>query len=157
MSSNYTSLEKSRAPPSILVLPLRRLVKEDDMEATNKKAIFTGRVLTGLVAAFLLFDAAMKLVLIGPVAEATARLGYAVSTARPLGIVLLVSTLLHLWGRTQVVGALLITAYLGGATATHVRVGDPFWFPVVLGILLWVGLTLRTPRLRALLAAPSAA
>ncbi len=127
------------------------------MEATTKKAIWTGRVLTGLVAAFLLFDAALKLVLVGPVVEASLRLGYAVSTARPLGMVLLASTLLFLWGRTQVVGALLITAYLGGATATHVRVGDPFWFPMVLGILLWVGLTLRTPRLRALLAPTSAA
>jgi hypothetical protein len=127
------------------------------MEANSKKTIVAGRVLTGLVAAFLLFDAAIKLILIAPVVEATTRLGYAVSTARPLGIVLLVSTLLHLWRRTQIVAALLITAYLGGATATHVRVDDPFWFPVVLGILLWVGLTLRTPRIRTLLSAPSAA
>src|SRR5262249_8038601 len=121
------------------------------MQATTKKATIAGRVLTGLVAAFLIFDAAMKLVLIAPVVEATARLGYAVSTARPLGLVLLVSTLLSLWGRPQLVGALLVTAYLGGATATHVRVGDPFWFPVLLGILLWVGLTLRTPPLRVYL------
>ncbi len=127
------------------------------MKANTTKATVAGWVLTGLVAAFLIFDAAMKLVLIAPVVEATARLGYAVSTARPLGLVLLASTLLSLWARTQLVGALLVTAYLGGATATHVRVGDPFWFPILVGILLWTGLTLRTPRLRALLTASPAA
>ena len=127
------------------------------MEATSKRTVWVGRILSGLVAAFLALDAVMKLVLITPVVEATERLGYPIATARPLGLVLLASTILSLVPRTQVIGALLVTAYLGGATATHVRVGDPFWFPIAVGVLLWAGLVLRTPRLRALLSAPSAA
>jgi DoxX-like family len=130
---------------------------EGTMEAHSKKTVWTGRILGGLVAAFLVFDAALKLALVGPVIEATQRLGYPVETARPLGVVLLLSTLLSLLPRTQIVGALLVTAYLGGATATHVRVGDPFWFPIVMGVLLWTALALRTPPLRALLSTPSAA
>jgi hypothetical protein len=86
------------------------------------------------------------------VIEATARLGYPVEIARHLGVVLLASTILYVVPRTQVLGAVLLSAYLGGATATHVRIGDPFWFPIVLGVLLWAGLYLREPRLRALLA-----
>ena len=118
------------------------------MEAPSKKTVWLGRTLSGLVTAFLALDAAMKLVLVAPVVEAT---------ARPLGLVLLATTILSLVPRTQVIGALLVTAYLGGATATHVRVGDPFWFPIAIGVLLWAGLVLRTPRLRAVLSAPSAA
>ena len=127
------------------------------MEATSKQTVWLGRTLSGLVAAFLALDAVMKLVLVTPVVEATERLGYPIATARPLGLVLLASTILSLVPRTQVIGALLVTAYLGGATATHVRVGDPFWFPIAMGVLLWAGLVLRTPRLRALISAPSAA
>ena len=121
----------------------------------SKKLVWTGRVLTGLVVAFLLLDGAVKLVPIAPVVEAFARLGYPVDLARQLGALLCVCTVLHVVPRTQVLGALLLTAYLGGATATHVRVGDPFWFPAVLGVILWAGLYLREPRLRALLAPAS--
>jgi DoxX-like family len=99
----------------------------------------------------------MKLVLVTPVVEATERLGYPIATARPLGLVLFASTILSLVPHTQVIGALLVTAYLGGATATHIRVGDPFWFPIAMGVLLWAGLVLRTPRLRALLSTQAAA
>ena len=127
------------------------------MEPTSKQSVWLGRTLSGLVAAFLALDAVMKLVLVTAVVEATERLGYPIATARPLGLVLLASTILSLVPRTQVIGGLLVTAYLGGATATHVRVGDPFWFPVAMGVLLWAGLVLRTPRLRALISAPSAA
>jgi DoxX-like family len=127
------------------------------MEATSKLTVWLGRIVSGLVAAFLVLDAGMKLVLVTPVVEATERLGYPIATARPLGFVLFASTILALVPRTQVIGALLVTAYLGGATATHVRVGDPFWFPIVMGVLFWAGLVLRTPRLRALLTTPAAA
>lgn len=127
------------------------------MVATSKRTVWIGRTLSGLVAAFCALDAVMKLVLVDPVVEATERLGYPIATARPLGLVLLVSTILSLVPRTQMIGALLVTAYLGGATATLVRVGDPFWFPVVAGFVFWAGLVLRTPRVRALLSAPSAA
>jgi hypothetical protein len=87
--------------------------------------------------------------------EATARLGYAATTLRPMGVVLLIATLLHAFPRTAVLGALLVTAYLGGATATLVRVGDPSWFPIAMGVMVWAGLCLRNPRVRALLLAPS--
>jgi hypothetical protein len=121
-----------------------------------KKLVWTGRVLTGLIVAFLLFDGAIKLVPITAVIEASQRLGYPVDIARHLGLVLVTCSLLHLIPRTQVLGAVLLTAYLGGATATHVRVGDPFWFPIVMGVILWAGLYLRNPRLRALMGTPSA-
>jgi hypothetical protein len=120
--------------------------------ALSKNLISTGRVLTGLIAAFLLFDGAIKLIPIAPVIEAFHRHGYSVDTARALGLLLVTSTVVHLVPRTQVLGALLLTAYLGGATATHVRVGEPFWFPVLMGAILWTGFYLREPRLRALLA-----
>ena len=116
------------------------------------KSVWTGRVLTGLVVAFLIFDGAVKLVPIGPVIEAFHRLGYDVGIARQLGALLIACTILHVIPRTRVIGALLLTAYLGGATATHVRVGDPFFFPPLMGVILWVGLYLRDARLRALLA-----
>jgi len=82
--------------------------------------------------------------------EATRQLGYPVEAIRPLGAVLVLSAILHVIPPTQVIGALLLTAYLGGATATHVRVEAPFWFPVAMGAILWAGLCLRNPRVRAL-------
>ncbi len=118
--------------------------------------VWTGRALTFLVAAFLLFDGAIKLVPIAAVIEAMPRLGYAVELARPIGLVLVACTALHLLPRTQLLGALLVTAYLGGATASHVRVGAPYWFPILMGVILWAGFACRSPRLRALLGAPSA-
>ena len=122
----------------------------------SKTLVWVGRVLTGLAVAFLLFDGAIKLVPIAAVVEACQRLGYPADIARHLGLLLVTCTVLHVIPRTQVIGGLLLTAYLGGATATHVRVGDPFWFPVVVGVILWVGFYLRQPRLRAFLAASSA-
>ena len=124
---------------------------------TSKKLVWTGRVLTGLVVAFLLFDGAIKLVPIAAVIEACQRLGFPAELARHLGLVLVAATVLHLVPRTQVLGALLLTAYLGGATATHVRIGDPFWFPIGMGVILWAGLYLRNPRLHAFLTAPATA
>lgn len=117
----------------------------------SRAARRTGQVLTGLIAAFLLFDAIGKLVPVAPVVEATQKLGFAPGTIRPIGALLAVSTVLHLVPRTQFVGAVLLTAYLGGATATHVHTGTPFWFSVAMGILLWIAYVLRQPRLRAFL------
>jgi hypothetical protein len=122
--------------PSLTVVPF------------SKKLVWTGRVLTGLVVAFLVFDGAVKLVPIEPVLEALRRRGYPVEIARQLGALLVSCTALYVIPRTRVLGALLLTAYLGGATATHVRIGDPFWFPIVMGVMLWAGLFLREPRLR---------
>ena len=118
----------------------------------SKKTLWAGRIISGLVVAFLLFDAIIKVVKLAPAVEGTARLGYPVSVVLPLGIVLLVSTALYAMVRTSVLGAILLTGYLGGATATQVRVQDPwFLFPVLLGVLVWTGLFLRDDRLRALI------
>src|SRR5262249_12013242 len=97
-----------------------------DLQArpVSKAALWTGRVLSALPALFLLVDAGMKLVKPAFVVEATTRLGYAESTILPLGFVLLGSTVLYLIPRTAVLGAILLTGYLGGAVATHVFAGQ---------------------------------
>ena len=123
--------------------------------ATSRTMLWTGRVLSTLPVLFLLLDAVMKFAKPRVVVEGTVKLGYAETVITPLGIVLLVSTLLYALPQTAVLGAILLTGYLGGAVATHVRVGDPLFshilFPTYLGALLWLGLVLRDARLRALL------
>lgn len=113
-------------------------------------SVWIARVVTGLIVTFLLVDAAAKLLVLAPVVEATRQLGYSVQVIRPLGLVLALSTLLHVIPRTQFIGAILVTAYLGGATATHVHSHTPLWFPVVMGAILWIAYTVRSPQLRAL-------
>lgn len=120
----------------------------------SKPMLWTGRILSGLPALFLLLDGAMKLFKPSFVVEGTVKLGYAESVIIPLGIVLLASTILYLIPRTAVLGAILLTGYLGGAVNTHVRAGEGWFsilFPVFFGVLLWGGLYLRDVRLRALL------
>ena len=119
-----------------------------------KGSLWAGRVVSWLIAAFLLLDGAAKLFKPAPVIEGTVKLGYSESVIIPLGIVLLVCTVLYLIPRTAVLGAILLTGYLGGAVATHVRVGEGAFgviFAVVFGVLVWLGLYLRDHRLRALL------
>jgi hypothetical protein len=115
---------------------------------------WTGRVLSGLPVVFLAFDAAMKLARVQPVAEASARLGLPEHVNGGLGVVLLTLLVLYLIPRTAVLGAVLITGYLGGAVAMHLRVGDPLashtLFPVYVGTMVWAGLFLRDARVRAL-------
>jgi len=119
----------------------------------SRRLLWTGRIVGGLPALLLLVDGAFKVVKPEPVVEATVKLGYAESVIVPLGIVLLVSTLLYLIPRTAVVGAILLTGYLGGAVASNLRAGEPLFthvlFPVYFGVLLWVGLAMRKARLRA--------
>jgi hypothetical protein len=106
-----------------------------------------------LAGPVLLFDGAMKLVKPDFVVKATVALGYSENVIVPLGVVLLVSTVLYLIPGTSVLGAILLTGYLGGAVATHVHHADGLFeivFPVIFGALLWGGLVLRDPRLRAL-------
>lgn len=123
----------------------------------SSKAIWTGRVLSGLVILFLAVDGAMKLVPIAPVTEAMTQLGYPGSAdlARGLGVLTLVCTALYAFPRTSVLGAILLTGYLGGAMATHLRVGSPLFshllFGFYLGLMVWGGLYLRDERLRALI------
>jgi hypothetical protein len=116
--------------------------------------LWTGRILTAITVLFLALDGAMKLVKPAPVVEATVQLGYPESVIAGLGIVLLVSTILYVIPRTSVLGAILLTGYLGGATATNVRMGGPLFnilFPIILGILIWGGIYARDARLRALI------
>ena len=122
---------------------------------SSKAAVVTGRILSGLAVAFLIFDGVGKLLRVQPVVEGTASLGYPVSVIFPLGVTLLTCVFVYLMPRTAVLGALLLTGYLGGAVATHVRVGNPVFshmlFPTYVAALLWGGLLLRDSRLRAFL------
>ena len=114
------------------------------------------RLLTGIVALFLLLDGAMKLVQPQVVIDTTTmQLGYPQGAIAGMGIVLIVSTLMYLAPRTSWLGAVLLTAYLGGAVASHVRIGSPLFshtmFPVYVGLLVWGALALRDPRVLTLL------
>jgi hypothetical protein len=123
----------------------------------TKAALWTGRVLSGLVILFLTVDGAIKLVPIQPVIDSLRELGYptSVSFARFIGVVTLVGTALYAWPRTSVLGAVLLTGLMGGAIATHLRLDHPLFshtlFGVNLGLLLWSGLWLRDQRLRQLM------
>ncbi|TMA82128.1 MAG: DoxX family protein [Deltaproteobacteria bacterium] len=121
----------------------------------SKGKLWTGRIMSALPALFLLIDGVGKLVKPAPVVQGTVQLGYPESVLLGLGIVLLSCTVLYVIPRTAILGAILLTGYLGGAIATHVRVGSPLFshilFPVYLAVLLWGGLYLRDERLRALI------
>ena len=127
------------------------------MFTTSKWATWIGYGLSGLVILFMLFDGGIKLVPLDVVITATAELGYpaSVGLARGLGILALVCTALYAHPRTSVLGAILLTGYLGGTVATHLRADSPVFshmlFGVYLGIMLWGGLYLRDDRLRALI------
>jgi hypothetical protein len=118
------------------------------------KGVWIGRVVTFLPAAMLLLDGVAKLFKPAPVVEGTVKLGYSEGTIIPIGIVLIVCTVLYLIPRTAVLGAILLTGYLGGAVATHVRVGEGSFgiiFAVVFGMVVWLGIYLRDERLRELI------
>lgn len=119
-----------------------------------KKALWAGHLMSGFAVLFLLFDGVMKLVKPAPVVEAMTKLGYHESAAVGIGLLLLACTMLYTLPRTSGLGAILLTAHLGGATATNVRVQAdlfPIVFPAIFGALVWGGLFLRDDRLRALI------
>jgi hypothetical protein len=122
--------------------------------SANKRPI-AGYVLTALVAAFLAFDAAMKVLQLAPAMQGTIELGYPAGSVLVIGVIELVCLVLYLIPQTSVLGALALTGYLGGAIATHVRVGSPLLthtlFPIYVALMVWGGLYLRERRLRALL------
>jgi hypothetical protein len=116
----------------------------------SKAQHWIGYALSIVPSLFLLLDGVMKLVKPAVVVEKTVELGYAESVILPLGVVLLVCTVLYLIPRTAVLGAILLTGYLGGAVASHLRHGDgwfPIFFPAIFGAFLWGGLVLRNKRL----------
>lgn len=121
--------------------------------STSKKMLWAGRIVSALSVLFLVFDGVIHLTKIAPVVAAFDQLGYPLRLAVGLGIVELVCVILYVFPRTSVLGAILLTGYLGGAIATQLRVANPLFsealFPVYVGILVWGGLYLRDERLRA--------
>jgi hypothetical protein len=119
----------------------------------SKAALWTGRIISGIVTLFLLLASVMDLAKPASVVEGMVKYGYPESSLVGIGVALLASVILYVVPRTSVLGAILLTGYLGGAVATHVRAGDPVFrmlVPVFFGLLTWGGLYLRDERLRAL-------
>lgn len=127
------------------------------LPANPRAMTIAGYVLSGLVVLFLILDSVIKLVPIAAVMETMAALGYPPSQniARGLGILTLICVALYVTPRTAPLGAVLLTGYLGGAMATHLRIGSPIFshllFGVYLGLMIWGGLWLRDPRVRSLI------
>lgn len=114
-----------------------------------------GRILSAVAILFLAFDAVAKLLQVAPVIDASAQLGYPASTVFPIGVILLACVVLYAVPSMSLFGALLLTGYLGGAIATHLRVGNPLLshtlFPIYVALFVWGGLYLRDERIRAFL------
>jgi hypothetical protein len=132
------------------------LAAETQSTRYSTRALWAGRILSGLAAAFLIFDAAVKFLMPPAAVEATSQLGWPESAMLTLGVIQLICLAAYLIPRTAVIGALLWTGYLGGAIATHVRVENPLFshtlFPIYVAAFLWAGLWLRDRRVRALYA-----
>lgn len=124
----------------------------------SKSKLWTGRILSGFAVAFLLFDGVMKffMVKLPPEAlEASAALQWPMERMPLVGIILLICTILYAIPRTAIIGAILLTGYLGGAIASHVRVSNPLWthtfFPIYIAVFVWLGLYFRDPRVNVLI------
>ena len=123
-------------------------------ENGSKGMLWTGRILSGLMALFFVFDGVGHLMKPAPVVEAFARLGYPLSASVWIGLLALICTAIYVTPRTSVLGAILLTGYLGGAVSTHVRAGSTLFetvFPVILGTLVWAGIFVRDAQLRQLI------
>jgi hypothetical protein len=120
----------------------------------SKKSLWAGRIITGLVAAFLVFDAVIHIMKPAPVVEAFAKLNFPIRFAVPLGIIELACILLYVIPRTSILGAIFLTGYLGGAIAIQLPTGNPFFgevvFPAYIAVFLWGGIYLRDERLRTM-------
>lgn len=123
--------------------------------AVSTKALWTGRIMSGLVILLLIVDGAMKLVPLDVVTATSRELGIPEHLSRTLGVLILVGVALYAWPRTSVLGAIFLTGYLGGAIYVHVRAGSPLFshtlFGVYLGLVIWGGLYLRDGMVRALI------
>jgi hypothetical protein len=119
----------------------------------STKQIWAGRIISALTVLFFIFDGVTKMLKVPQVIEASTQLGYSESQIVGIGLLMLACTAIYLLPQTAVLGAILLTAYMGGAVATHVRAGSgvfPIVFSVIFGVLVWLGLYLREPRLHAL-------
>ena len=127
------------------------------MNQVGSRQLWSGRALSAIAVAFLLFDGVTHAMRMATVVEWTVGLGYPPDTVPFIGVFLLVGVVLYVIPRTSLYGLIWLTGYLGGAVATHVRIGSPLFstvlFPCYVAALLWLGLALRHPRLRALLLA----
>jgi hypothetical protein len=123
--------------------------------STTPRAVWAGRTLSGLAAAFLAFDAGIKLANIDPVVESCVELGFRADAGPTIGVIEALCLALYLVPRAAPLGATLLTGFLGGAVAIHLRLADPLFshtlFPVYVGAMIWAGLYLRDARVRALL------
>lgn len=125
-----------------------------EVSPVSKGRLWTGRIISTLVVLFLLFDSITKLLKMRPVLEASAQLGYPVNTIVTIGTILLVCTVFYIIPQTAVLGAILLTAYLGGAVAANLRIENPMFntfFPIVFAALAWVGIFMRESRLASLI------
>ena len=128
--------------------------RETSAPSTSKGLRVTGYILTGLITAFMLLDGVLKLMKIQPVIDGTVRLGYPESSIRIIGAAALVGAILYAIPQTTVIGAIVLTGFLGGAVATHLRAGEPLFnctFPVLFGVIAWLGVYCRDARIRQLL------
>ena len=125
------------------------------MTPVSTKSLWAARIVGGLAVMFLVLDGVAKLLALPPVVEGTISLGYPASLVVAIGVVEIVCLAAYVVPRTSVLGALLLTGYLGGAVATHVRIGSPLFthvlFPTYIALLVWGALFLRDPRVRALI------
>jgi hypothetical protein len=117
----------------------------------SNKLVWAGRIISALIILLLVFSGVGKLFKPAQIVDDFTRLGYPGSVILGIGITEIACAIIYAIPRTAVLGAILVTGYLGGATATHVRIGDPFIIPILIGVLIWAGLLLREDRLRALL------
>ncbi len=134
---------------------LATIIATQDRPREGKSYRVAGWALTGLTIAFMLFDSLSKLAQERHVIAATTGIGYPVATIRPIGLILLACTILYAIPRTAVLGAILLTGFMGGAVASKIRIEDPLFssilFGVYFGIILWAGLYLRDDRVRAII------
>jgi hypothetical protein len=120
----------------------------------SKGMLWTGRILSGLMALFFVFDGVAHLMKPAPVVEAFGRLGYPLSASVGIGVLALICTAIYVTPKSAVLGAILLTGYLGGAVSTHVRAGSTLFemiFPLILGALVWTGIFVRDAQLRKLI------
>jgi len=122
-----------------------------EVASVSKKSIWVGRILSGLALLVFAFTAALGMVNRAAAAQGFAHYGYPAGSMIPIAVAEFVCVILYAIPQTSVLGAILLTGYLGGAISTHVRAGEPFYLPLGVGVIVWLGLFLRDSRLRALL------
>lgn len=119
--------------------------------ASSNKLLWTGRIVSGLIVLFLLFGSIYGIINAAKLAPQSAKYGYPEGAMLKIQITCIICALIYAFPRTAILGAILLTGYLGGATATHVRVSEPFFIPILVAVLAWGGIFLRDEKLRALI------